>query len=55
MPVLSEVEVRWGKMQEAEGKEYEPTVSVTTKKSENSVFITVSDNGGGVPDSQKQK
>jgi len=34
---------------------YEPTVSVTTKKSENSVFITVSDNGGGIPDSIKEK
>jgi len=28
---------------------YEPTVSVTTKKSENSVLITVSDNGNGIP------
>ncbi len=28
---------------------YEPTVSVSTKKSENSVFITVSDNGNGIP------
>ena len=28
---------------------YEPTVSVTTKKSGNSVFITVSDNGNGIP------
>ena len=28
---------------------YEPTVSVTTKKSENSVIITVSDNGNGIP------
>ncbi len=37
------------KRQEAEGKEYEPTVSVTTKKSENSVVITVSDNGNGIP------
>ncbi|MGH2566605.1 MAG: sensor histidine kinase, partial [Ginsengibacter sp.] len=28
---------------------YQPTVSVTTKKSENSVLITVSDNGNGIP------
>ncbi|HET7118876.1 MAG TPA: ATP-binding protein, partial [Hanamia sp.] len=28
---------------------YEPTVSVTTKKSDNHVIITVSDNGGGIP------
>ncbi|MEO9022545.1 MAG: ATP-binding protein [Ginsengibacter sp.] len=28
---------------------YEPTVSVTTKKSENKVLITVSDNGNGIP------
>ncbi|HEY5407521.1 MAG TPA: HAMP domain-containing sensor histidine kinase, partial [Ginsengibacter sp.] len=28
---------------------YNPTVSVTTKKSENSVLITVSDNGNGIP------
>jgi signal transduction histidine kinase len=31
------------------GQTYEPTVSVTTKKSENHVLITVSDNGNGVP------
>jgi signal transduction histidine kinase len=28
---------------------YEPKVSVTTKKSENRVCITVSDNGNGIP------
>ncbi|MEO9022547.1 MAG: ATP-binding protein [Ginsengibacter sp.] len=28
---------------------YEPTVSVTTKKSENHVLITVTDNGNGIP------
>ena len=28
---------------------YEPTVSVTTKKSDNNVLITVSDNGNGIP------
>ena len=34
---------------------YKPTVSVATKESENSVFITVSDNGGGIPVSVKEK
>ena len=34
---------------------YQPTVSVTTKRSENSVLITVSDNGNGIPDSIKEK
>ncbi len=29
---------------------YNPTVSVTTSKTENSVFITVSDNGNGIPE-----
>ncbi|MEO7049060.1 MAG: tetratricopeptide repeat-containing sensor histidine kinase [Ferruginibacter sp.] len=28
---------------------YEPTVSVTTKKTENNITITVSDNGNGIP------
>jgi two-component system NtrC family sensor kinase len=28
---------------------YEPTVSVSTKKSENNIIITVSDNGNGIP------
>jgi signal transduction histidine kinase len=28
---------------------YEPTISVTTKKSGNRVYITVSDNGNGIP------
>jgi two-component system, NtrC family, sensor kinase len=28
---------------------YEPTVSVTTKKCDNHVIITVSDNGNGIP------
>ena len=31
------------------GFEYEPTVSVTTKKTETHVIITVSDNGNGIP------
>ena len=31
------------------GQAYEPIVSVTTKKSGNSVLITVSDNGNGIP------
>jgi signal transduction histidine kinase len=34
---------------------YEPTVSVATKKSGNSVTITVSDNGNGIPESIKEK
>jgi signal transduction histidine kinase len=34
---------------------YQPTVSVSTKKSENSVLITVSDNGGGITESIKEK
>ncbi|HZW71602.1 MAG TPA: ATP-binding protein, partial [Hanamia sp.] len=33
------------------GQDYQPTVSVSTKKSENSVIITVSDNGTGIPQS----
>jgi signal transduction histidine kinase len=43
------------KRQEAQGKGYEPSVSVATKKTGNSVLITVSDNGGGIPDSIKEK
>ena len=34
--------------QKARGREYEPTVSVTTKNTENHVIITVSDNGNGI-------
>jgi signal transduction histidine kinase len=34
---------------------YQPTVSVTTMKSENSVTITVKDNGGGIPKNIKEK
>jgi signal transduction histidine kinase len=36
-------------------EKYEPTVSVTTKKSSNKVYITVSDNGNGIPDKIKDK
>ncbi|HEY5371325.1 MAG TPA: ATP-binding protein [Hanamia sp.] len=31
------------------GQSYNPTVSVTTKKTDNHVIITVSDNGNGIP------
>jgi len=34
---------------------YRPAVSVSTKKSDNSVTITVSDNGGGIPENIKEK
>ena len=34
---------------------YEPTVSVSTKRSGNSVLITVKDNGGGIPEKIKEK
>jgi len=34
---------------------YQPTVSVTTMKSENRVTITVKDNGGDIPDAIKEK
>ncbi len=36
--------------QKAEGEAYEPIVSVSTTKSENGIFITVSDNGNGIPE-----
>ncbi len=35
--------------QKAESKEYEPTVSVSTKKMGNKIFISVKDNGNGIP------
>ena len=35
--------------QNAEGKEYEPTVSVSTKKVGNTVEIAIADNGSGIP------
>ncbi len=34
---------------------YEPTVCVSTKQSGNSVFITVSDNGNGIPQKVVEK
>jgi signal transduction histidine kinase len=43
------------KRQEAQGKEYEPSVSVTTNKSGNSVLITVSDNANGIPENIRDK
>ncbi|MEN8798055.1 MAG: ATP-binding protein, partial [Flavobacteriaceae bacterium] len=35
------------KLQQPEG--YEPTVSVSTKKTGNKVFVSVKDNGSGIP------
>ncbi len=37
------------------GEGYEPTVSVTTKKSGNRVFVTVKDNGNGIPQQNLDK
>ena len=37
------------------GRQYEPTVAVSTKKSGNKVEITVSDNGNGIPEKIRQK
>ncbi|MFZ1805721.1 MAG: ATP-binding protein [Cyclobacteriaceae bacterium] len=39
----------------SEDKSYEPTVVVSTKKEDNSVLISVKDNGNGIPDSIKEK
>ncbi|MGI9546891.1 MAG: sensor histidine kinase, partial [Flavobacteriaceae bacterium] len=36
-------------------KDYEPTVTVSTKKESNKVIISVQDNGNGIPDSVKKK
>jgi two-component system, NtrC family, sensor kinase len=36
-------------LRKAQGDSYEPTVSVTTKKESNKVFISVKDNGNGIP------
>ena len=38
-----------------EQKGYEPTVTVSTKKENNKVIVTVQDNGKGIPDSVKKK
>jgi len=38
-----------------EGEKYEPTVSVSTKKEDHKVLISVKDNGNGIPDSIKDK
>jgi signal transduction histidine kinase len=43
------------KGQEAIGKEFQPTVSVSTKKTGGRVSITVKDNGGGIPEKIKEK
>ena len=43
------------KRQEAKGKEYQPTVSLITKKEDDRVIITVKDNGGGIPEKIKEK
>jgi signal transduction histidine kinase len=34
---------------------YEPTVSICTKKSGDKIFISVKDNGNGIPDHIKEK
>ncbi|MES2649193.1 MAG: ATP-binding protein [Bacteroidota bacterium] len=34
---------------------YEPTLTVSTKKQEESVLLTISDNGNGIPDSVREK
>ena len=34
---------------------YEPTVSVSTKKKENAIEISVKDNGNGIPEHIKEK
>ena len=43
-------------LRQAQGdKSYEPTISVSTKKINNEVVISVSDNGNGIPDAIKEK
>jgi signal transduction histidine kinase len=37
------------------GKPYKPTVSISTKKKKNSIEITVTDNGNGIPDQVQDK
>ena len=44
-----------GQKLKTEGKEYKPLVSVSTYQKENSVFITVSDNGDGIPQNVTDK
>jgi two-component system NtrC family sensor kinase len=38
-----------------DGTSFEPTVSITTKKSKNGILISVKDNGNGIPASIKEK
>ena len=38
-----------------ESKEYKPTVSVSSKRDSKAVFISVTDNGNGIPESVKSK
>jgi len=40
---------------EGQEKDYAPTVTISTKKSKDSVEIKVSDNGNGIPDSVRKK
>lgn len=37
------------------GKDYNPTLTVATKKDEKSILITIEDNGNGIPDKIKDK
>jgi signal transduction histidine kinase len=46
---VSEKQKAKSRMQNAHSKQYEPTVSVSTKKSAENVEICVEDNGGGIP------
>ncbi len=36
-------------------KDYDPTVTISTKKKKNSIVITVNDNGNGIPEGVKEK
>jgi two-component system, NtrC family, sensor kinase len=38
-----------GERRKSESVEYEPTVSASTKKTGSRIYITVSDNGNGIP------
>jgi signal transduction histidine kinase len=44
-----------GEKAKTSGKEYTPTVKVSTRRLENVVEINVEDNGGGIPDEIKSK